>query len=273
LISTFLVGFWVWTSYVLFNQKRGWKIYATKRKLRYEGNGLYESPTVTGALGEYKILAFTSDHSEYDARSQRRLTSIEISLNSSLPVGMAVASGGMVQIIQTLKLYQEHKPDIKGWDDSYIVRTKDKGIAAAYLTEKRLKTILELMDIPKAWIVLIFYEGGGLLRLDTPLPLSNPAVLDKMVKRLLAAAEVFDLEAGELSILQKKSKEHKGASARLEVDDEVLDEPLALELEEDEVEELVVALEEGNDDKDAKNTKSKKSTPKKSTKTDSGKKG
>ncbi|MDH5721964.1 MAG: hypothetical protein OEY94_01410 [Alphaproteobacteria bacterium] len=242
-ISTFLLGFWLWTSYVLYKQKRAWKIYAEKRKLRYDGNGLYESPSFSGSLSEHKILAFTSDHSEYDARSQRRLTSIEVTLNSALPLGTAIASGGMVPYIETVKLAQEFKPDAKGWDDSYIIRTADKSIVSVYLNEKRLKTLLDLMKTPRVWIVLIFYDGGGLLRLDTPAPLSDPKELDKMVKMLLAAAEDFELGKGEYTILRKKSKELKSSTATLDVDDDLSAPSYELELEDEGIKETVKGVE------------------------------
>jgi len=244
-ISVFLLGFWFWTSYVLYKQKRAWKIYAEKRKLRYDGNGLYESPSFSGALEEHKVLAFTSDHSEYDARSQRQLTSIEITLNSVVPIGTAIASGGMVPYIETVSLPQEFKPKAKGWDDSYIVRTADKGIVSVYLNETRTQTLLDLMKIPKAWIVLIFYDGGGLLRLDTPVPLSSPTELDKTIKMLLAAADEFELGKGEYTILLKKSKELRASTATLDVDDDMPLQSLELE-QDDEVGSLAEAVDSKN---------------------------
>lgn len=229
---------------MLYAQKKAWKLYATKRKLRYEGNGLYESPTISGALSGHRILGFTSDHSEYDARSQRRLTSFEVTLNSALPLGTAIASGGMVPYIQTVQLQHEYRPEAKGWDDSYIIRTGDKSIVAVYLNEKRLKALLDLMKMPKAWIVLIFYDGGGLLRLDTPMPLSSPHKLDKIMKTLLAAADIFELETGEYTLIRKKSKEIGSSTPTLDIEDETLEDSLTLELEEDEVDELSKKIKE-----------------------------
>lgn len=233
-LSSFLIGFLIWTSWILYLQKKAWRKYAAKKNMRYAGNKIYDSPEVSGAIGEYKVKLFASDHMARDARGSRKLTSIEVSLLSHLPVGAAVASGGMVQIVDELvSLNQEFRPDLSGWDDSYIVRTRDNKIVRAYLNDERLKALVELMKIKNAWVILIFSEDEGLLRIDTPDPLEKPGKLDALLDQLVEAARVFEIPSGEYKrLMHLKGREEQG-NVVLDIDDSALEDKIGFELEDE----------------------------------------
>ncbi|MGH1403022.1 MAG: hypothetical protein ACRBDL_02150 [Alphaproteobacteria bacterium] len=230
-ISCILLGFWVWTLFTIFKQKKAWKFYADKKKLRYHSNGLFETPSLSGAIDEYKVSLFVSEHSELDARSHRRLTAIEVSLHSGLPISSAVASGGMVHIVEALDINQEYRPAHKEWDDSYIIRASDNQVMQSYLNDDRLEQVLKLMKTEKVWIVLLFLDGKGLLRLDTPLPIDNPKSLDKLIKQMISVAQALELGKGEEKGLLRKRKEDDSAPV-LALDEDILDDDIGLELEE-----------------------------------------
>ena len=236
LISALLVGFWVWTSYTLYRQKKAWKAFAEKRKLRYTPNGFYDTPSMSGAIEQYKISFFASDHSELDARSQRRLSAIEINLHTNLSVKGALASGGMVTVVEELEGSKEYRPDIKGWDDSYIIRTDDVNYMRAYLNDERLKKIIGLMNIDKAWVIVVFLPENTLLRLDTPLPLDNPAKVDAVVKQMIDVAKILELQDGEESKLLRDAKRAGDAENQLLIDEDLLDDDIGLQLEDEEAE-------------------------------------
>ena len=199
--------------------------------MRYSSNGIYDSPSVNGAIDEYKISIFVSEHSELDERSQRRLTAIEINLHSKMSVSGAVASGGMVPIVEGLDINQEYRPPVKGWEDSYIVRTNDLGYMQGYLNDTRLSKVIELMQIDKAWIILLFFGGKGLLRFDTPIAMDDPKAMDDLLKKLIEAARILELDEGEeRSIVSKQSKLDNKQKV-LDVDDDLLDDDIGLELE------------------------------------------
>jgi len=231
-ISLFLVGFWVWTSWILFQQKKAWKLYAQKRKLRYNANKFYDSPEVGGSIEGYKVKIFPSTHITADARGERHLTTIEVSLLTGVPVDAAIASGGMVKIVDELDLSQEFRPEIKGWDDSYIVRSRDNHVLRSYLIDERVKALIKLMELRNAWVILIFAGGDGLLRIDTPDPLQNPKSLDDMVKKMIEVARILELGEGEARTLKSKRTDNK--KAVLDVGDNTFDGATGLELEDDE---------------------------------------
>lgn len=213
-ITIFLIVFWLWSIVVLAQQKSTWKQFAKRKDLRYRGGKMFESPDVSGAIEDYKITLFTSEHQSEQSTLERRLTSIEISLHTSLPISSAIASGGMVKIVDELNFHHEFRPDVKGWDNSYVVRSRDNDIMKAYLTDSRLRSLVKLMKIKNVWIILIFAAGQGLLRLDTPDPLYDVRKLDDHVKSLLEAAKILELTKAEISGFEKKKAIPKVSPAK-----------------------------------------------------------
>lgn len=235
LISGFLLSFWIWTIYVLFKQKSAWKLYAEKRKLRYFSNAILDTPTLSGAIDEYSVSMFASEHSELDSRSNRKLTAIEVSLKSELSFGCALGSGGMVHVVEALDMRQEYKPAVKGWDDSYALRTNDLESSQLYLTKDRLSKLVNLMKIDKSWVVFLFVGNQGILRLDTPLPIDNPKEMDMIIKQMINVAKGLELELGEGSrILRQKSQKDKTQKV-LNIDEDLLDDHIGFELEDEEL--------------------------------------
>lgn len=232
-IFVFFTGFWAWTSYITMRQMKAWQLYAKKRKLRYHSNGVLDTPSVTGSVDGYKISIFASEHSELDARSQRRLTAIEVSMHTGLPVPTAIASGGMVPVMEPLDLNQELKPQHPKWDDSFIARTRDNKVLEYYLEAERLDKLVDLMGKDKVWVVLLFLAETGLLRMDTPLPLDDPRELDKAVKTLIDLAKALELRKGEAGTLMRKSNDAIGSNKIESVDEGLLVDNVGFELEED----------------------------------------
>lgn len=236
-ISFTLLGFWFWTSYLIFRQKSAWKTFADKRDLRYYSHGFYKSPSMNGAIDGYNISFFTSEHSELDARSQRQLTAIEINLHSGLSVPSAIASGGMSAVVDTLDLHKEYKPynkdgNRKDWDNGYVIRTQDTSYMHEYLNDKRVDGVIELMKLDKAWVIIIFIEETGLLRVDTPLPLDTPHRVDAVVKKLIEVARILELAEGEeRDIIRNMPKSNPEKQKTLDIDDDLLNDDIGLELE------------------------------------------
>lgn len=233
-ITLFFTWFWAWTSFISWRQIQAWKTYAKTRKMRYHSNGLLVTPTLTGSVDGYKVSIFASEHSELDARSNRRLTAIELHMHTRLPVAGAIASGGMVPVVEPLNLHQEYKPPHNKWDDAYIVRCRDNKVIENYLEQERLDGLVKLMGRDKVWIVLLFLEETGLLRMDTPLALDNPKQLDKAVKELVALAKVLELRKGEAETLLRKSSDAAGSNSIDAIDEGLLIDNVGFELEDDE---------------------------------------
>ena len=238
-LSLFLIGFWIWSNWILYKQKSGWKVFAEKRRLRYRGGKVFDSPELSGQYQDFEVLVFTAEHDTEDGRTGRRLTSVEVSLHSSLPISMAIASGGMVDLVEGLHFQAEYRPDFSGWDSSYIARSRDSAVMKAYLNDKRVQALIKLMKIKNAWIIVFFTGERGLLRIDLPDPLNDPKHLDRLLKTLIEAAKVLELEKGETARLKAhvgKETERGGEGlppSVIETPETVFDEPVGLTLEDD----------------------------------------
>lgn len=215
-----LLGFLAWTFLILMRQKSAWRVYATKRKLRYKAGPLMMSPEVQGTIGEHTVHIFSSEHVAEDIRGSRKLTAIEVSLNSVMPVTGGVASGGMIPILKSLDLKQEYTPKHDKWNKSYVAAGNNRYVLEAYLSNERLEALCDLMALRNVWFILVFKDDAMLLRVDTPDPLDEASDVDKLVKQMLAAAEVLELQSGESRHLKDAEVKSATKSVALDVDDD-----------------------------------------------------
>ncbi len=229
LLSLALLYFMGWTLLILFKQKKAWRAYAKKHKLRYISRQLLGTPEISGAMGDYTINMFPSEHISPDARGSRKLTAIEIQLSTMLPVEAGVANGGMVEVVQGFGFKEEMRPDHKDWDKSYIASADSKAVLDEYLTKERLDALLSLMKVDNSWVILVFRGETALLRFDTPDPLPLPKKIDALTKQMLKAAAALELKDGESGRLKAKKARKRQKEAAIEVDEDALDTGLSLE--------------------------------------------
>ncbi len=226
-------------------QKKGWRSFAAKHKLRYgTGKGL-SVPEITGSFEGYTIGVLTSEHQTPDARGTRKLTAAEVALKSEMPFAGAVGSSGMVPLVQSLDFGREVHPDHDKWDASYIARAKNKTAMDGYLSKERLDALASLMKIKNFWVIFIFQEEGTLLRIDTTDPLQAPEKIEKLMTKLIATARVLELKDGEGDRLLSLKSTKKKKSKQTKIIEEPEEEKIELELEDDEED---VKVDETKDD-------------------------
>ena len=196
-LSFILIVFLVWTTVIMFSQKKTWKAFAQKHKLRYKLGAFFTSPEVNGVFQDYTISIFGSEHEVEDARSVRKMSAIEVMLKSKFPLKGAVGTGEMVRVIRSLAYHDEVKPTIKGWKDSFIALSENEYAMSHYLSEERLKALLPLMNAKKMMVIFIFTKTDTLLRIDTPEPLDNLEYLDKIIDGMVGIAKTLELRDGE----------------------------------------------------------------------------
>lgn len=232
LISLSLVGFSIWTFVILMRQKKSWRDFAKKHKLRYRNASLMTSPKVHGVYKDYPISVFTGAHEAERGASNRQMTAIEVELNSRMPIAGAFASGGMVGIVQELDYSDEFVPAFDFWDSEHIIRVDDKYIIGQFLTDDRAKALCDLMDDKKLWVIFIFKDSDTILRIDTPEPFDNLEKLTKIIDQMIEIAQKLELKKGEHNRLKTLTTQRKSEEARVEIDDDELS-AIGLELEDD----------------------------------------
>lgn len=233
-LSLVLVGFTVWTLVILLRQKSSWRAFAKKYKLRYRNSSFMASPQVSGIYRAYPVSVFTSEHETERGGTMRKLTAIEVELNSRMPIEGAIASGGMVQLVQNLGFSDEYKPDYDFWNTEYILRSEDRRVAVEYFTAERLEALVKLMNTKNYWVIFIFRGNDTLLRIDTPEPFENLEKLETTVNGLVELAGLLELKTGEsgtLASVKQRREVVNAAQVRLDENADFI----GLELEEDEV--------------------------------------
>ena len=258
LVAAGLIGFSIWTFLIVQRQKYAWKVYAERRKFSYDSGALVETPVISGVVDGYTVSCFASEHSRQDARLSRKLTAIEVKLNSIMPFDGGVANGGMVEILKILELKHNFVPDFADWNKEYIAQGTNKAMMKAYMNDKRLKALCDLFQEKHSWVIFVFKEDACLLRIDTPDPLVHPKTMDALIKKMVDCAQSLELEKGEVSILEKAEFEVEASKIELEVDDKVLDEASSLTLEEDAQDEEDKASSEKPEKDDGKKSSKKK---------------
>lgn len=215
-------------------QKKAWRDFAKKYKLRYKNTAFMNSPQVNGMYKGYAVGIFSSEHEADRGANTRKMTAIEVELNSRMPIGGALGNGGMVTIVQSLGYSEEFQPAFKFWSTDYICRTEDRGVVEAYLTEERAKALVSLMKIKNIWVIFIFRGDDTLLRIDTPEPFEKLDKLTKIIDGMIDIAKIMELkelEARDLATL--KNRRNTGTPVVAVKDDDIA--YTGLELEDDHV--------------------------------------
>ncbi|MAE51462.1 MAG: hypothetical protein CMH27_06605 [Micavibrio sp.] len=233
LLSAGLLFFSAWTFLILFQQKKAWRHFAKKNKLRYRNSAFMSSPQVNGVYNGYTVGIFTSEHETERGGTMRKMTAIEVEMDSRMPIDGAIGSGGMVKVVQALNFSEELSPSYDFWSTEYIIRSQDKRVLERYLTEKRAHALVDLMKKKNIWVIFIFKGQETVLRIDTPSPFENEKKLTQTIDMMIEVAKILEIEKGESASLTSIKMRKDASGARVDVDDEEL-EFIGLELEEDE---------------------------------------
>jgi hypothetical protein len=194
LLSAFIIGAYVWSTRILFEQKKAWKTFAAKYKLSYKKGKFFSSPEISGNIGNHKIYIYSEQQSSPDSRGARFRTVVEVMDKSTLPMSGAVASGDIVNLVANLELPHEVIPQSDIWSPQFLVRTDDKKKMTEYLSEDRLGVLKKLMKGERTAFLLIFNKEEILARFETGDPLHDPRRLDKLVKKMMGALEAMSYE-------------------------------------------------------------------------------
>ena len=232
-VSAGLLGFSVWTFIILMRQKKSWRDFAKKNKLRFRNTAFMSSPRLNGVYKNSTIGVFTSEHESERGGANRKMTAIEVELESAMPISGAVASGGMVSIVQQMDYSDEYVPTYSFWNSDHIARCDNKYVLAEYLSEDRAKALSDFMGIKNFWVIFIFRGQDTILRVDTPDPFDSVEKLTKTIDKMIEIAGILELNKGESKRLTAvKSKRYvEKVNVDIEEDDLAV---MALELEDDE---------------------------------------
>ena len=229
LLSATLLFFLGWTLSILWRQKAAWKQYGQKKGLRYNSESMMGPPSLEGVLEGYTVALFASEHTRRHQRVSRKLTAIEVTLHSQMPFAGGIASDGMVVILKEIGFTHEVRPAFAKWPKGRVVMADDKDAMERYLTKERAKALLDVMKFKHAWGIFAFRDEVCVLRLDMPQALETMDSLDEVLSRMVAAAKVLELQAGEEADVLSGAA--KGTAGAVKLDDAQADDDTGLELD------------------------------------------
>lgn len=233
-LSVGLLGFSAWNWLILSQQKREWRRFAKENRLRYRAKAMMMSPEVSGTYKDHGVNIFTSEFQLSEGRGGRKMTAVEIEMDSRMPIAGALGSKGMVEVIQSLDFSDSFQPKLEGWDTENIIRCDDKKVMEAYFTKERLDALQKFLQDSNIWLLLVFRGNEMILRIDTPKALQQSGELQGVVDRLIEAAQVLELKKGEdKNLMTYKTQRDAERNRRVDLDDSDLGDDLGFELEED----------------------------------------
>lgn len=194
-LSGFVVGAFVWSTRILFRQKKVWAAFAKAHNLTLTPGAFMGSPQVQGVYGNYRFSLVSEEQRAADARGARFRSVVE--LHRQIPMGFsgAVGFGDLEGQLGNLDLPATFIPQSPVWKPNWFLRTSDSAKMAAYLTEERLKALESVLKIKASSSLLVFDGMNILLRLETSDALADGRKLEAIVKRMAEAAGLlFPLE-------------------------------------------------------------------------------
>ena len=183
-ISAFIIGTFLWSTIILFQQKRAWEAYAKKHKLAYEPSGLFGPPVIRGKIGENRFTFFTDVQKTRDVRGQRMVTVIEVEMGPGMPAAAAMASKEFREFIGELNLSGTFDPNSPDWKPDYVLQTRSVDRLKQYLTPERIKTLHSLFSMRNSVALFFFDTHEAVLRIETPDPLQDAVHMEKITIRL-----------------------------------------------------------------------------------------
>ncbi|MDB5492500.1 MAG: hypothetical protein JWO78_2349 [Micavibrio sp.] len=191
-VSCFIMGTFLWSVRILFQQKAAWKNFAQKMGLSYvPQKGLLVSPVVSGALGQYGFSLFSEPQPTNDQRGVRYNTVIEFALRQGVPSIGAVGTQKMNVILDELVAKQAVQVADPEWDSNWFVRATRANVVQAYLTPARIDVLKKIFRLKTLGALFLFNESEGILRIETSDPMVDAARLEKIVRSILAQLPVL----------------------------------------------------------------------------------
>ncbi len=209
LLSAFVVGVFLWSTRVLFQQKKAWQAYAKKYQLSYNKGRFLSSPVVFGDYEGHRINVYSEEQQTEDARGSRFRTVVELMRKSGMRFSGAVASNHLVPVMDLLEIPDHYNYKGEGWSENYGVKTDDLEYMEQYLTQTRFRALERLLKNDAAGFIFVFNPDDLLVRYETGDPIHDPRRLDKLVKTLREISEVLKLGEHEKNLAARKKKRRR----------------------------------------------------------------
>jgi hypothetical protein len=194
ILSAFIITVFIWSMQILQQQKRAWGAFAKKNGAYVFTRGkMMESPSLRCALRGMTITLYTDTQRTNDIRGQRYVTVFEIETGGGMPTGAIVATRELEPFVSSLNFAETYAPVSPNWNPAYLLRTRSAARLKHYLTPERIEALCGLFSMKNSVSLFFFDEQDSVLRMETPNPLKDAALLEKSINKVLGFAEKLKL--------------------------------------------------------------------------------
>jgi hypothetical protein len=193
-LSAFVLTIFIWSMQILQQQKRAWSAFAKKGGVfTYIPGKMMESPSLRGGIRGLTVSLYTDIQRTNDIRGQRFVTVIEVEAGKGMPTGAILATRELAPFVASLNFSETMVPVSPNWDESYLIRTRSADRLRAYLTPARIEALHGLFSMKNSVALYFFDEQDSVLRMETPNPLKDAALLEKSINKIVGFAEKLKL--------------------------------------------------------------------------------
>ncbi len=192
LLSTFIMGVFVWTTRALQDQKRAWKAFALPRGLSYRQNGYLQAAVISGKIDAYEFYLSSEERPTPDVRGRKFVSVIQFTLPIAMPAPGVVGSGDYKDFVRDLNTKDEMTLNYDGWEiGKVLAKSDDAARLTPWFTPDRMRVLDALIRQKGVSILFLFDTETTYLRLETGDPLLKTEQLEKMVAGILPMLKVL----------------------------------------------------------------------------------
>mgnify|MGYP006276942845 CR=1 FL=1 len=169
-LSSILIGIFIWSNKALIDQKKAWKRFAERNKLKYFPNSFLKSPVVSKKFKSTKFRLFSEEQLTNDM-TRRRFTTVMEWMMPGMPTNGIIASEEMKDIVDLANVNDRIKKPRGQWSSKDFIVAEDADVLMPYLTRERLDAMQRIIKIKNGRFIFAFDTNQGVLRLETNDPL------------------------------------------------------------------------------------------------------
>lgn len=193
-LSAVILGVFGWSTYILYQQKKAWKAFATKYKLKYEPGRLLQSASINGYIDETRVEVFSAEAVTADIRGRRFLSAIEIVVPKKLVDSGATGTPDVLPFLETLDLLKLYPLKSEHWNEEHKFFVKHKDAMHDFFSEEMVRKFAKLLKIKNASVLIMFDGEEFVIRVETPDALAEEKKLEDLVFKLIKHVNDISLD-------------------------------------------------------------------------------
>jgi len=190
-----IMGAFVWSYHVVFEQKRAWGAFAQKYNLDFAKGTFFQPPAAAGLIKGRQVNLYSQQRVNLETSTQTNTSVIEVFLNKYPDMYGAVGSQGFIDFMAALDLPEPFIVKHPKWPNNFLSRTIDEEQAVEWFlsNEKRIEALAELSKMPFD-VAFMANDNNSFLAARTSHALTDPKRINQIMGKLFVIAAMIDDE-------------------------------------------------------------------------------